>query len=187
MTTEHAKRRLSDWFRQWRLPLRRFLSGRAGVPAADVDDIAQEVFLRLMRYEQGELVAHPKAYLFRVAANVAVEWSIRASRRRHDEKWLSNLTSGEEPEATLQRTQARAEIKRAVNTLPPEQREVLKLYFHEELGHEAIAQRTGESLRRVRRHVSRAYEQLRQELDPEVLQSDGQAGLLNGGDPHGRE
>jgi DNA-directed RNA polymerase specialized sigma24 family protein len=60
-----------DWFRQWRLPLRKFLLGRVGVPAADIDDVAQEVFLRLVRYERAELIEQPQAYLFRMATNVA--------------------------------------------------------------------------------------------------------------------
>jgi DNA-directed RNA polymerase specialized sigma24 family protein len=68
MVSAHAKRRLTDWFHQWRVPLRRFLVGRRGVPAADVDDVAQEVFLRLVRYEKTELVDHPQAYLYKVAA-----------------------------------------------------------------------------------------------------------------------
>ena len=183
MTTEDAKRRLSNWFLQWRLPLRRFLLGKTGVRSADVEDVAQEVFLRLMRYEKGELVEHPKAYLFKIAFNVAAEWSIRASSRsHHDEKWLPNLVGGEQPEAALQRSQLQAEIKRAVGNLPPEQREVLKLFFAEELGHEAIAQRTGEPLRRVRRHVARAYEHLRHELDPDLIKID-ESGVTS----HGRD
>lgn len=188
MTTDDAKRRLSSWFLQWRLPLRRFLKGRTGVRAADVDDVAQEVFLRLMRYDRGELVDHPKAYLYKIAFNVAAEWSIRAaSRSQHDEKWLANLTGGVEPDAMLQRAQSQNEIKRALGTLPAEQREVLKLYFTEELRQDAIALRTGRSLRRIRRDVARAYEHLRHELDPEVLESDGQGTLPNGGEPHGNE
>lgn len=188
MTTDDAKRRLSSWFLQWRLPLRRFLLGKTGVRAADVDDVAQEVFLRLMRYERGELVDHPKAYLYKVASNVAAEWSIRAaSRSRHDEKWLPSLTGGAEPDALLQRVQSQAEIKRALGTLPAEQREVLKLHFIEELAQEQIALRTGRSRRRIRRDVARAYERLRHELDPEVLENDGQGALQNGGAPHGRE
>lgn len=189
MTTDAARRRLSNWFRQWRLPLRRFLLGKAGVRMADVDDVAQEVFLRLMRYEKGELVDHPKAYLYKIASNVAAEWAIRASSRsRHDEKWLTSLAGGEEPDSVLQRTQSQAEIKRALGTLPPEQREVLKLYFTEELGQEAIAQRMGESLRRVRRHVARAYEHLRHELEPELLRNEEKDDALqNGGWPHGRD
>lgn len=185
MTSDYAKRRLSDWFRQWRIPLRRFLLGRPGVRAADVDDVAQEVFLRLMRYEKGELVEHPKAYLFKIASNVAAEWSIRAvNRSQHDEKWLASLTGGEEPDAMLQRAQFQREIKRALGTLPAEQREVLKLYFTEELDQPAIAERTGDSLRRVRRHVARAYERLRHELHPALLEVEENGVPRNGGDPH---
>src|SRR5689334_10397665 len=102
MTSADAKRRLSDWFRQWRLPLRRFLLGRAGVTAADVDDVAQEVFLRLMRYEKAELMDHPQAYLYKVASNVAAEWSIRArNRQHHDDKWLGSLVDREQPEMQM--------------------------------------------------------------------------------------
>lgn len=188
MMTEDTKRRLSDWFRQWQGPLRKFLQGKTRVRAADVDDVAQEVFLRLMRYGKGELVEHPKAYLYKVAVHVAAEWSIRASSRlQHDEKWLASLIGGEEPDWVLQRAQSLAEIKRALAALPPEQSEVLRLRFIEELGHEAIAERTGEPLHRVRRHVARGYEALRLELDADTLRIDENAALQNGGGPHGRE
>src|SRR5262249_59548102 len=102
MISADAKRRLTDWFRQWRVPLRRFLVGRAGVAAADVEDVAQEVFLRLMRYEKAELIDHPQAYLYKVASNVATEWSIRARNRQpHQEKWLARLVYHEPPETPL--------------------------------------------------------------------------------------
>lgn len=55
-TTAETKRRISDWFRQWRSPLRKFLLGKAGVATPEVDAVAQEVFLRLMRYEKAELI-----------------------------------------------------------------------------------------------------------------------------------
>ena len=51
-----------------------------------MDDAAQEVFLRLLRYDRGELVENPQAYLFKVATNVAAEWSIRARRERERER-----------------------------------------------------------------------------------------------------
>lgn len=188
MTTDDAKRRLSSWFLQWRLPLRRFLLGKGGVRAADVDDIAQEVFLRLIRYDRGELVDHPKAYLYKVASNVAAEWSIRAaSRSQHDDRWLTTLTGGAEPDVLLQSVQSQAEIKRALGTLPPEQREVLKLQFSEGLGQDEIALRTGRSPRRIRRDAARAYERLRHELDREVLENGAQVAVQNGGWPNGRE
>src|SRR5882724_8266326 len=144
MISLDAKRRLSDWFRQWRLPLRRFLLRRAGVPAADVEDVGQEVFLRLMRYETAELIEYPQAYLYKVASNVANEWSIRARNRQpHDEKRVATLIHNEQPESQMMRAQSAREIERALNTLTPYQREVLKLYFVEELQYSDIATQLG--------------------------------------------
>lgn len=183
MTTVEAKRRLSDWFRQWSDPLRRFLMGRAGVRAADVDDVAQEVFLRLMRYDKAELVEHPQAYLYKVGSNVAAEWAIRAqSRAPHDARWLEKLVDGEQPEALLLRSQSQDEIERAINTLTPRQREVLKLFFNEELSHAAIAEQMGETLRTVRRQFAQGYRKLRRELDPELL-----GAYESGAMSHGRD
>lgn len=165
-----AKRRLSDWFHQWRLPLRRFLLRRAGVLAADVEDVGQEVFLRLMRYETAELIEHPQAYLYKVASNVATEWSMRARNRQpHDEKWVATLIDNEEPESQMMRAQSQHEIERALNTLTPYQREVLKLYFVEELQYTEIATHLGESVRSITRQFRKSYDKLRHELDPELL------------------
>lgn len=170
MISTDAKRRLTDWFRQWRLPLRRFLLGRIGVPAADVEDVAQEVFLRLMRYGEGELVDHPQAYLYRVASNVATEWSIRARNRQpHDEKWLTHLIDLEQPVSQLERAESEDEIERALNTLTPYQREVLKLFFVEGKAYSQIATELGVSVRSVTRQFRNSYEKLRHELDPELI------------------
>jgi RNA polymerase sigma factor (sigma-70 family) len=170
MVSVNAKRRLSDWFRQWRLPLRRFLLRRAGLPAADVEDVGQEVFLRLMRYDTSELIEHPQAYLYKVAANVATEWSIRARNRHpHDEKWVATLIDDEEPESQMMRDQSKHEIERALNTLTAYQREVLKLFFVEELEYTEIAAQLGESVRSITRQFRKSYEKLRHELDPALL------------------
>jgi RNA polymerase sigma factor (sigma-70 family) len=170
MLSIDAKRRLSDWFRQWRLPLRRFLLRRSGILAADVEDVGQEVFLRLMRYETAELVEHPQAYLYKVASNVATEWSMRARNRQpHDEKWVATLIENEEPESQMMRAQTELEIERALNTLTPYQREVLKLFFVGELEYTEIAAQLGESVRSVTRQFRKSYDKLRHELDPELL------------------
>ncbi|MFO1468700.1 MAG: sigma-70 family RNA polymerase sigma factor [Steroidobacteraceae bacterium] len=179
MTSAAAKRRIADWFREWRTPVRRFLLSKSGsMPAADVDDMAQEVFLRLMRYDRAELVEHPQAYLFKVAANVVAEWSIRARHSRpHESKWLDGLVHEDRPELSVLLAQSQEEVERALNTLSPQQQAALRLFFAEGLGHAAIAAELGESLRSVRRHFIKSYEKLRHELDPELL----------GAITHGRE
>lgn len=162
--------RLTDWFRKWRMPLRKFLRVKTGMPSAELDDIAQEVFLRLMRYERADLIEHPQAYLFKTAANVAAEWRIRAHRRRpHEAKWLTNLPGGERPDEAVWRNQSQTEVMRAFCTLTPPQQEVLKLFFSEGLGHAEIAVRTGTSLRSVRRHFAKSYERLRRQLNTQML------------------
>lgn len=170
MADSDTRRRLTDWFRQWRSPLRKFLIGKSAVPLADLEDVSQEVFLRLLRYDPVELVEHPQAYVFKMASNVAAEWSIRSRiRHPHDSKWLANLLTEDQPEDSVQRAASRAEIHRALATLSPRYREILKLQFSEELGYAEIAARVGSTPRTVKRCVQRSYEKLRHELKPERL------------------
>src|SRR5579859_6786020 len=56
--------------------LRRFLSIRLR-NAADVPDLAQEVFLRLLRVEGYESIRSPEAYLFTIASHVIQQHAVR--------------------------------------------------------------------------------------------------------------
>ena len=170
IVTSPAQSRLADWFHQWRRPLRRFLIRHGALRTADVDDVAQEVFLRLLRYDRAELVTHPQAYLYKIAANVAAEWSIRSRLTKpHSPEWLEGLQSEDEPEDRFARRQAQAEIERALNTLTARQRAVLKLQFFESLGHEEIAVRLNITPRVVRRTIMNSYELLRGQLSRELM------------------
>jgi RNA polymerase sigma factor (sigma-70 family) len=170
MNDRDTKRRLAVWFRQWGLPLRKFLVGRGMVPASDLDDVAQEVFLRLMRYERTDLIEHPQAYLYKMATNVAAEWAIRArSRRPHESKWLLGLAAVDLLECGLNQAELQYEIERALLTLTPREREVLKLQFFESLSRAQVAERLGTSERAVKRILMKSYQKLRQQLDAELL------------------
>jgi len=167
MTDHDSGLRLVEWFRQWRLPLRRFLIGRGMVPASDLDDVAQEVFLRLMRYGRTELIEHPQAYLYRMASNVAAEWAIRGRHARALEpEWVSWLATeeGTNPAQEADQLELQDEIERALRALTLQQREVLKLQFYASLNRRQIAERTGLSERSVKRTLARGYARLRQEL-----------------------
>ena len=154
--------KLADWFREWREPLVRFLSlRRLGTPA-DVDDIAQEVFLRLLRYERSELIDHPQAYLYKMAANVSAEWATRSHRRQpHHSEWLDQLVDHAEPEQELEREASEAELRRAIEYLPARPREILRLHFSEGLTYDEIADRMAVTRRIVKRDFVAAYAKLR--------------------------
>src|SRR5688572_22934583 len=61
--------------------LRRFLASRLRNASADVPDLVQEIFLRLLRIKDHEAIRSPQAYLFTVASHVLREHTLRKSAR----------------------------------------------------------------------------------------------------------
>jgi RNA polymerase sigma factor (sigma-70 family) len=167
LTTAGARQsKLGDWFREWQLPLRRFLARRRPACAADIDDIAQEVFLRLLRYDRSELIDYPQAYLFKIASNVSAEWAMRSSRRLpHHSEWLTELVDALTPEAELERAGRDEQLHAAIGALPLRARQILRLHFADGITHEEIARRLGVTRKIVKRDMSRAYASLRISLD----------------------
>jgi RNA polymerase sigma-70 factor (ECF subfamily) len=164
--------RIAQWFRDWRKPVRHWLSRRASVPAAELDDLAQEVFLRLLRYSEKTAVENPLGYLLRIAGNVASEWRERARvSKPHQQGWLDDLLieSEQEPENSVCQARTDASVQAAVDKLPARQRQVLLLRVNEGMTYKQIAERLELSPRVVLRDLSRAYSQLRMRLDPEDL------------------
>lgn len=165
--TAARNERLTQWFNAWRGAMKRWLSSRSSIQAADLDDVAQEVFVRLMRYSDNAVVDHPQSYLFRIAANVVNEWRERARNcLPHDEAWLDDLQIEPEvePESAADRDLVNACVRRAVSRLRPRQQEVLLLHIKDDLTYKQIALRLELTPRVVRRDIARAYAQLRCDL-----------------------
>jgi RNA polymerase sigma-70 factor (ECF subfamily) len=121
-----------------------------------------------MRYSSDVLIEYPQTYLFRIAANVANEWRERARHNRpHDDTWLEELQieTGDEPENVVARTLVHEHVRAAVQRLPQRQRDALLLHVNDALTCTQIADRLGLTRRIVRRDLSRAYSQLRGDLD----------------------
>lgn len=164
--------RLALWFDRWRKPIRSWFSSRASVPRAEVDDLAQEVFLRLLRYSDDIAVENPQGYLFRIAANVANEWRDRSRvRQPHDRSWLDELQidPADQPDNTAFQNRVSKHLQTAVDRLPKRQREVLLLHVNEGLTYKEIADRLNVTYRIVLRDLTRAYATLRMQLKAEDL------------------
>lgn len=176
MSESDSKRRLTDWFLQWRGPLRKFLALKRTIPGAELDDVAQEVFLRLMRYERTELIEHPQAYLYKMASNVAGEWAIRArNAAARNVKWLPAIVLDDTAADDADRELLQQEIERALLVLTNRQREALRLQYFEGLSRTEIAERLGTTERTVKRILIKSYERLRRELSAELFR-----GMSNG-------
>lgn len=168
---EDRNARLTLWFERWRTPIQRWITSRASLPAADLDDLVQEVFFRLMRYSDDALIEYPQTYIFRIASNVASEWRERTKRRpTDDDSCLVDLPvdAEDEPENVVATALVRTRVQMAVDRLPPRQRDVLVLHIHEDLTCPQIAERLGLTRRIVRRDLAHAYAQLRVDLDADL-------------------
>ncbi len=165
--TTSRNERLTQWFEVWRGAMKRWLSSRSAIQAADLDDVAQEVFLRLLRYSNDAVVEYPQSYLFRIATNVVNEWRERARNSLpHDDVWLADLQiePEAEPESSVEHDLVNKYVRRAVSLLPPRQRQVLLLHIREDLTYKQIAVKLKLTPRVVRRDIARAYADLRGEL-----------------------
>lgn len=159
--------RLTGWFRELHAPLKRYIQRHKRLATADLDDVAQEVFLRLLRYDREQLIEEPRAYLFRIAANVVSEWSLRARERHaHDADWLDDLATEQDLAGDIEAGERRSEVRLAVSALPPRSREVLRLHFGEGLTRNEIATALQISPRMVKRDCAEAFSLLRNRLTP---------------------
>jgi RNA polymerase sigma factor (sigma-70 family) len=162
--------RLIEWFGRWRKPIRSWLRNRANVPPSEIDDLAQEVFLRLLRYTDDTAVDNAQGYLFRIAANVVNEWRNRSMAQMDDSGMeRAKIDSNDESEHAFARNRANEYIRAAVEQLPQRQREILLLHAEQGLSYKQIAQQTGLSYRIVLRDLTRAYCTLRMHLRLEDL------------------
>ena len=148
-------------------------------PGAQVEDLAQEVFLRLYRalpHFRGD--ATVSTYLYRIVVNVAQdEWKRRRKEREHiapeptfddeaESTWLENLPGDDlvaharNPEQLLSDAQLVSAVDAALLDLPEVERSVLVLYHQEECSYEGISVALGLPINTVRTHLHRGRKRL---------------------------
>jgi RNA polymerase sigma-70 factor (ECF subfamily) len=142
-----------------------------------VEDLAQDVFLRLFRalpgFRNESLVS---TYLYRIAVNVAQdEWK---RRRREDPThvslsdetaaWEDRLEHpGQNPEESLEERQFQRLVEEHLMELSGIERSVLVLYHQEERSYQQIAEALGMPIGTVRTHLHRGRKKMRDALQRE--------------------
>lgn len=146
--------------------VRRFFSRRLR-DGADVEDLTQEVFARLLkRAEVGE-IANIEGYLFHTAANLLRERARKVSRRPGDSFDGAQIEASIEefsPERILLGREAYARMVEALQELPERARTIFVLNRFEELSAAEIARRLGVSVSTVEKDMMRAIAHLKARL-----------------------
>jgi len=160
---------LTALFKKHYKPLRSNLGFRCGIPAAEVDDIAQEVFLRLLRYTDIEISKNPLAYVLKVGANVASEWrQLKRNRIIKSSELLDDLPvedNDSDPHIAVETQQLNAAVQKMIDEMPERRRTILLTYMNSDsMTYPQLAAALGVSERIVMRELVKAYAKLRQEL-----------------------
>src|ERR1700728_1766833 len=159
---------LADLDRRFRVPLIRYFAKRIR-EAYDVDDLVQEVFIRLVRRAAIESVQQIDSYVFQTAANVIRDRARRQAARRHrqhDELSESELPTNDlSPERVLLGAEQLDRVIAALEELSETTRQVFVLRRYEGMRHEEIATHLGMSVSGVRFHMEKAKAHLARRLE----------------------
>jgi RNA polymerase sigma-70 factor (ECF subfamily) len=156
---------LVGWQQRWNRSLLRFL-GRRVRATVDIEDLAQETYLRLLRARDLAEVRNPQAYLLRVASHVLLEWR---DHQPHAESLVGMdddlLIDDCPPEFELDANLSQERLNHALATASPTMRAVLLLRLRDERSCKDIAGELDITLRQVRRYLARGYDRLRTALE----------------------
>jgi RNA polymerase sigma-70 factor (ECF subfamily) len=164
--------------------LTRLTGTGAAAAGVQVEDLAQEVFLRLYKALpefRGESLL--STYLYRIVVNVAQdEWKRRRRERgviaqepgfAEDEGeagWIEGFAGdaltehARDPEQRMQDAEMRHAVEQAMLGLPEMERAVLVLYHQEELSYEGVAAALGMPINTVRTHLHRGRKRIAEVL-----------------------
>lgn len=151
-----------------RAKLRPALAKRLG-NQADAEDVLHEAFVRFLARYAGQTLLNPLAMLAQIALNI-VRDGARSERLRRNllalqSEPVCSVASEPDPETALAISQDAKLLSAAIDALPCRCREVFLLHCIDELPHREVARILGISRSMVEKHVMRAYDKLRADLE----------------------
>jgi RNA polymerase sigma factor (sigma-70 family) len=127
----------------------------------DVPDLAQEVFLRLLRVDRQEAIRNPEAYLFTVASHVIQQHTLRQARGPDFVDIIDAVSElstepGEDPLTRTDNAQRVEHLERLLTQLPP--RIGAALVLHRVAGYtvQEVANELGVARNTAKKYLARA-------------------------------
>lgn len=134
----------------------------------EAEDVVQDTYLHLLQRGTAATLEHPRPYLFRIAANLAVDFARKAKVRLRYEAGGPEFVGNAETLSGLKTSATEVIelrlIEAALGELPGPCREAFLLGRVEELSHAEIAGRLGVSVRTIDRYVAKALAHLRKKF-----------------------
>ncbi|MGH8211114.1 MAG: RNA polymerase sigma factor [Steroidobacteraceae bacterium] len=149
--------------------LRRFLLARVR-NIADVPDIAQEVYLRMLRVPNIESIRSPEAYLFTVAQHVVQQHALRESAMPPSVELTRMLNAPHappsgDPALEMDAHECLGRLQAALDRLSPKMRATFMMHRRDGLSCEEISARLGVSRSLVKKYLMKSLLFFRQQLE----------------------
>ena len=126
---------------------------------SDAPDLAQEVYMRMLRVSDPEAIRNPQSYLYTVASNLVKERAVLEQRQAHrvdlDEAGIQQQL-GELPplDRELEAGDLKSRLNAALAELPGRWRTALILQYRYGLTYQEIADRLGVSSSMVKKYLA---------------------------------
>jgi RNA polymerase sigma-70 factor (ECF subfamily) len=151
--------------------LHRFLAARLR-NVADVGDLAQEVYLRLLRVQRHDLIRSPEAYLLTIASHVLQQHALVGATMPEtvdnmDALIDARIAQESDPAATLHLERRLAALDQALSRLSPKARAVFVLQRRDGCTVDEIAAQLGISRSMVKKYLAKAILQCSRHIHSE--------------------
>lgn len=155
-------------FREHYVPLVQYLRRRIGSDS-EARDLAQDAYVRLLRYRENQNLESLKALLFRIATNLMGMRSRRARARHWNEhqpidEELAIAANCPSQEQQLGDQQQLDRLMAVIQRLPTKCRQVFVLSRFHDMAYPEIAERCGISVKMVEKHITKALAFCRAEV-----------------------
>ncbi|WP_422929815.1 RNA polymerase sigma factor [Singulisphaera sp. PoT] len=129
-------------------------------------DVVQETFLRLCSQDQATIESRLAEWLFTVCRNRAFDVLRKESRmtRLSDDQVLHHTSPDPSPTEVVERRDSAERVLDLLETLPPNQREVIRLKFQNGFSYQEISRISGHSVTNVGYLLHVGLKSLRQQL-----------------------
>lgn len=108
-------------------------------------DTVQETFLRLCREDTAKIADHSKPWLYKVCRSRALDFLRKEGRMTSVENSTLALNKSPHPSpaAEMEKSEQVGSVMQVIESLPPNQKEVVRLKFQNDLSYKEIAEVTG--------------------------------------------